>query len=118
MPLRLAPRDGHAIYVHLSTSDGLIEGPLHLARVLGVDGATLDARVEPSHPMSMEEIGSGLAPSGLKGRIVANGRSVWEGSLRVQALRPALSMNPAVEARFSAPMPFGSTLERHFRRRA
>lgn len=118
VPLRLAPKDGEGLYVYLAApADAQVAGPLHLARVTGLDVALLDARVEPSRPMSMDDIGAGLSQQGLMGRVVANGKTLWEGSLRLQALRPALSMNPAVDARFSAPMPFGRGVEKHFRRR-
>lgn len=118
VPLRLAANEGAGVYLYLSTTDAQVAGPLHLARATGLDGAMVDARVESARPMSMEELGAGLSQAGLSGRLVAHGKTVWEGALQLLALRPALSMNPAVEARFSAATPFGRAVEKHFRRRA
>jgi|GEM_PF-5666542 len=118
VPLRLAPKTGEGLYVYLSTPEGALAGPLHLARATGLEDATLDARVETSRPMSMEDVGLGLSTPGLVGRIVVKGKSIWGGPLRLQALRPALSMTPSVEGRFTTPVAFGRAVEKHFRRRS
>ncbi len=118
VPLRLAPKTAEGLYIYLSTPEGALAGPLHLARATGLDGATLDARVETSRPVSLEEVGLGLSHPGLFGRIVVNGRSIWGGPLHLEALRPALSMTPCVEGRFTTLVPFGRAVEKHFRRRS
>ena len=116
-PLALAPRKGDEIYLFLFPGSAVAAGPRFIARLLGLGGAELDARIEPPRPTPADEVRSELSTGSLTARAICAGATLWEGALKVVSVRPGISRTPAVDVRVSASAKFPPALVKRFEKR-
>lgn len=116
-PLALAPRKGAEVYLFLFPGTSAAAGPRFIARVLGLSGAELDARIEPPRPTSADEVRGELSTGTLTARAIHAGSTVWEGALNIVHVRPGISRTPAIDARLSTGQKFPAALVKRFEKR-
>ncbi len=116
-PLALTPKKGVETFLFLFPSGSSTAGPRYIARLSGLSGTELDARIEPPSPTTADEVRGELSTGTLTARAVHAGSVVWEGPLKVVNVRPGISRTPAVDARLAASAKFGASLAKRFEKR-
>lgn len=113
-PLALAPVAGPDCFLMLFPTGSLAAGPRYLARVTGLSGAELDARIEPVRPTPAEDVREDLRSGGVIGRLVRADEVLWRGDLKLVSARPGVARTPVVDVRVMASAAFPRAVTRRF----
>lgn len=115
-PLAWMPRPHEDLFVYLFGKDAVTAGPLYIGRLVGLDDATADVRLEPVRPTKVEDVQDALTGE-LAATMMRAGAPVHQGPIKVIAVRPGISRTPAIDVRISSPVTFPASIRKRFIRR-